>query len=103
VTTFGGAPPPEVVARELFGDKIKSSFHWKDLNKKENDQLLDTLRSQAKWINDSTTFCVRSTECSTYVDGISEVCRQCLDLKKLKVFLVIKFFYKLCFIIYIYY
>ncbi|CAB4491852.1 unnamed protein product [Rhizophagus irregularis] len=87
VTTFGGAPPPEIVARELFGDKIKSSFHWNDLNKKENDQLLDTLRSQAKWINDSTTFCVRSTECSTYVDGIGEVCKQCLNLKKLKVFL----------------
>ncbi|CAB4419112.1 unnamed protein product [Rhizophagus irregularis] len=87
VTTFGGAPPPEIVARELFGDKIKSSFHWNDLNKKENDQLLDTLRSQAKWINDSTTFCVRSTECSTYVDGIGEICRQCLNLKKLKVFM----------------
>ena len=27
VTTFGGARPPEVVARELFGNKIKSSFH----------------------------------------------------------------------------
>src|ERR1043165_5784481 len=40
VTTFGGTPPPEVVARELLEDKIKSSFHWKDLNKKENDQLL---------------------------------------------------------------
>ncbi|CAB5393436.1 unnamed protein product [Rhizophagus irregularis] len=87
VTTFGGAPPPEIVARELFGNKIKSSFHWKDLNKKENDQLLDTLRSQAKWINDSTTFCVRSTKCLTYIDGINEVCRQCLDLKKSKVFL----------------
>ena len=99
VTTFGGAPPPEIVARELFGDKIKSSFHWKSLNKKENDKLLDTLRSRAKWINDSTTFCVRSTGCSTYVDGINEVCRQCLDLKKSKVFLVIKIFYKLCFII----
>ena len=45
MTTFDGAPPPEVVARELFGDKIKSSFHWKDLNKKENDQLIDTLQS----------------------------------------------------------
>ncbi len=90
ITTFGGAPPPEIVARELFGSKIKSSFHWKDLNKKENDQLLDTLRSRAKWINDSTTFCVRSTECSTYIEGINEVCRQCLDLKKSKVFLVIK-------------
>ena len=99
VTTFGDAPPPEIVARELFGDKIKLSFHWKSLNKKENDQLLDTLRSRAKWINDSTAFCVRSTECSTYVDGVDEVCRQCLDLKKSKVFLVIKFFYKLCFII----
>jgi hypothetical protein len=43
VTIFGGAPPPEIVARELFGDKIKSLFHWKSLNKKENDQLLDTL------------------------------------------------------------
>ncbi|CAB4490871.1 unnamed protein product [Rhizophagus irregularis] len=43
VITFGGAPPSEIVARELFGNKIKSSFHWKDLNKKENDQLLDTL------------------------------------------------------------
>ncbi|CAB5205916.1 unnamed protein product [Rhizophagus irregularis] len=47
----------------------------------------DTLRSRAKWINDSTTFCVKSTECSTYIDEISEVCRQCLDLKKSKVFL----------------
>jgi hypothetical protein len=92
MATFGGAPPPEIVARELFGNKIKSSFHWKDLNKEENHQLLDTLRSQAKWINDSTTYCVRSTECSTYVDGISEVCKQCLDLKKSKIFLVIKFF-----------
>ncbi|CAB5385630.1 unnamed protein product [Rhizophagus irregularis] len=43
VITFGGAPPSEIVARELFGNKIKSLFHWKDLNKKENDQLLDTL------------------------------------------------------------
>ena len=92
MTTFGGAPPPETVARELFCDKIKSSFHWKSLNKKESDQLLDTLRSRAKWINDSTTFCVRSTECLTYIDGINEICRQCLDLKKSKVFLVIRFF-----------
>ncbi|CAI2190635.1 18400_t:CDS:2, partial [Funneliformis geosporum] len=62
VITFGGAPPPDI----------------------ENDQLLDILRSQAKWINDSTTFCVRSTECSTYVDGINKVCRQCHDLRKSK-------------------
>ena len=34
ITTFGGAPPPEIVVRELFGSKIKSSFYWKDLNKK---------------------------------------------------------------------
>ncbi|CAG8649425.1 16588_t:CDS:2, partial [Gigaspora rosea] len=44
VTTFGGASLPETVARELF----------------------------AKWINDSTTFCVKSTDCLTYVDGINE-------------------------------
>ncbi|KAF0421098.1 hypothetical protein F8M41_006833 [Gigaspora margarita] len=59
VTIFGSAPPSETVARELF----------------------------AKWINDSTTFCVRSTDCLTYVDGINEVCKRCLELKKLKVFL----------------
>ncbi|CAB5356981.1 unnamed protein product [Rhizophagus irregularis] len=78
----------------LNDEKVKLYLHrvgfvttFGDLNKKENDQLLDTLRSRAKWINDSTTFCVRSTECSTYIDEISEVCRQCLDLKKSKVFL----------------
>ncbi|CAG8622573.1 6683_t:CDS:2, partial [Funneliformis mosseae] len=73
VITFGDTSPLEIIARELFGNKIKSSFHWKDLNKKENDQLLDTLQSQAKWINDITTFYVRSTECSTYVNEINKV------------------------------
>ncbi|CAG8722407.1 9807_t:CDS:2, partial [Funneliformis mosseae] len=31
-----------------------------------------TLRLRAKWINNSATFCVRSTECSTYIDGINK-------------------------------
>ncbi|CAG8800404.1 4173_t:CDS:2, partial [Dentiscutata erythropus] len=73
ITIFGGAPSLETIAQELFGDKIKSSFHWKDLKQEENNRLINALQSQAKWINDSTMFCVRSTDCLIYVDGINEV------------------------------
>ncbi|CAG8589399.1 1737_t:CDS:2 [Racocetra fulgida] len=73
VTTFGAAPPPKTIARELFGNKIKSSFYWKDLNQEKNNKLLNTLQSRAKWINNSTTFCIRSTDCLTYVDKTNEV------------------------------
>ncbi|CAB4429964.1 unnamed protein product [Rhizophagus irregularis] len=92
ITQFFSNQSSETSKKENFHKnylKIKSNHHFteKDLNKKENDQLLDILQLQAKWINDSITFCVRSAECLTYIEGINQVCKQCLDLKISKVFL----------------
>ncbi|CAJ0751193.1 6315_t:CDS:2 [Entrophospora sp. SA101] len=84
ITSFGGAPHVELVAKETFPRKFNKKFTWNCLNKSEKDILNNALHEKALWINDSNTFCVRSNDCSKYIDNCLKkiTCKPCLDLKK---------------------
>ena len=84
ITSFGGAPRVELVAKETFPRKFNKKFTWNCLNKSEKDILNNALCEKALWINNSNTFCVRSNDCSKYIDNHlkKNTCKPCLDLKK---------------------
>ncbi|CAG8792432.1 10891_t:CDS:2, partial [Gigaspora margarita] len=89
IVSFGGAPPVYKIAKELFPTKFSNQpFKWAKLSPSENKQLNDQLHEQAKWINDSTANCIRSSKCRMHISITNKkgICDKCSNLKKDKVF-----------------
>jgi hypothetical protein len=63
---FGGSVRPNIAAKELFPETIKTKLRLKSLSTANCDDLKNYLRACAMWILDKTTISVRSKACKNF-------------------------------------
>ncbi|RIB09185.1 hypothetical protein C2G38_2044533 [Gigaspora rosea] len=86
--TFGGAPPINKVAKELFPFRFpnKTKFSYSKLTPDQSRRLNDELSAKSKWKIGQKCLCIRSSVCETYTDQIGRICVKCILLTKNQVF-----------------
>ena len=79
---FGGSIRPDIAAKELFPETVKTKLRLKSLGTAKRDDLKNYLRACAAWILDKTTISVRSKECENFTIRESGICDNCDKLRR---------------------
>jgi hypothetical protein len=79
---FGGSTRPDIAAKELFPEIVKTKLRLKSLGKTKCDELKNYLRAHAVWILDKTSISVRSKMCENFTVRESGICDKCDELRR---------------------
>ncbi|CAB4393143.1 unnamed protein product [Rhizophagus irregularis] len=79
---FGGSVRPDIAAKELFPETIKTKLRLKSLSTANRDDLKNYLCACATWILDKTSISVRSKACENFTIRESGICDNCDQLRR---------------------